>query len=128
MKLYKTRQGNILEEDGKFYLVDRTWDEVINRDGLYNYLGTAVSPGNELPVKQAAAWCQKETLAPIGAQEVWAAGVTYLRSRDARMEESKDTGGADCYQKVYDAERPELFFKSMPHRVAGPGTEVFFRH
>jgi 2-dehydro-3-deoxy-D-arabinonate dehydratase len=127
MKLYKTRQGNILEEDGKFYLVDRTWDEVINRDGLYNYLGTAISPGNELPVEQAAAWCQRESLAPIGSQEVWAAGVTYLRSRDARMEESKDSGGADFYDKVYVAERPELFFKSLPHRVAAYGEPVYIR-
>jgi 2-dehydro-3-deoxy-D-arabinonate dehydratase len=62
-----------------------------------------------------------DLLPPIDTQEVWAAGVTYLKSRDARMEESKDSGGADCYHKVYDAERPELFFKSLPHRVAGPG-------
>ena len=66
-------------------------------------------------------------LAPIGSQELWAAGVTYLKSRDARMEESKDSGGADCYQKVYEAERPELFFKSLPHRVSGHGGKVNIR-
>ena len=65
--------------------------------------------------------------APIGKQEVWAAGVTYLRSRDARMEESKTSGGADFYDKVYAAERPELFFKSMPHRVAAHNGEVYIR-
>jgi 2-dehydro-3-deoxy-D-arabinonate dehydratase len=66
-------------------------------------------------------------LAPIGAQEVWAAGVTYLRSRDARMEESKDSGGDFFYRKVYDADRPELFFKALAHRVVGPGGEVRIR-
>src|SRR5690349_22985120 len=65
-----------------------------------------------------AAWAsgQSATLpakpgAPIGNQEVWAAGVTYLRSRTARMEESKDAGGGTFYDKVYHADRPELFFK-----------------
>ena len=65
--------------------------------------------------------------APIGTQEVWAAGVTYLRSRTARMEESKDAGGGTFYDKVYHADRPELFFKGTPHRVAGPGTPVRIR-
>jgi 2-dehydro-3-deoxy-D-arabinonate dehydratase len=65
--------------------------------------------------------------APIGTQEVWAAGVTYLRSRTARMEESKDSGGGTFYDKVYHAERPELFFKGTPHRVAAPGTPVRIR-
>jgi 2-dehydro-3-deoxy-D-arabinonate dehydratase len=65
--------------------------------------------------------------APIGTQEVWAAGVTYLRSRTARMEESKDAGGGTFYDKVYNAVRPELFFKGTPHRVAAPGTLVRIR-
>ena len=65
--------------------------------------------------------------APIGTQEVWAAGVTYLRSRTARMEESKDAGGGTFYDKVYNAERPELFFKGTPHRVAGSGSAVRIR-
>ena len=65
--------------------------------------------------------------APIGSQEIWAAGVTYLRSRTARMEESKDAGGGTFYDKVYHAERPELFFKGTPHRVAGPGMNVRIR-
>src|SRR3954449_6856631 len=57
-------------------------------------------------------------LAPVGGQEVWAAGVTYQASRVARNEES---GGHDFYDKVYDADRPELFFKCAPGRVRGPG-------
>jgi 2-dehydro-3-deoxy-D-arabinonate dehydratase len=67
--------------------------------------------------------------APIENQEVWAAGVTYLRSRDARMEEASETGGGggSFYDKVYDAERPELFFKATPHRVVGDRGEVRVR-
>jgi 2-dehydro-3-deoxy-D-arabinonate dehydratase len=63
-------------------------------------------------------------LAPIDEQEVWAAGVTYLRSRDARMEESQQK---DVYDQVYEAARPEIFFKATPNRVAAPGTPVAVR-
>jgi 2-dehydro-3-deoxy-D-arabinonate dehydratase len=68
-----------------------------------------------------------EIYAPIDFQEVWAAGVTYFRSREARMEESKDTGGGTHYDRVYNARRPELFFKATPERVVGPGGEVRIR-
>ena len=64
--------------------------------------------------------------APIDQQEVWAAGVTYTRSRTARMEESESA--AACYDKVYSAARPELFFKAMPYRVAGPNQPVRIRN
>jgi 2-dehydro-3-deoxy-D-arabinonate dehydratase len=64
-------------------------------------------------------------LAPIDQQEVWAAGVTYKRSQVARMEESKS--GASHYDKVYSADRPELFFKATPGRVSGPGEPVRVR-
>jgi 2-dehydro-3-deoxy-D-arabinonate dehydratase len=63
-------------------------------------------------------------LAPIDTQEVWACGVTYLRSRDARMEESTEE---DVYERVYRAERPELFFKATASRVTGPGQPVAIR-
>ena len=65
--------------------------------------------------------------APIDRQEVWAAGVTYLRSRTARVSESKAAGGGSFYDRVYDAERPELFFKASAHRVAAHGEEVRIR-
>src|SRR3712207_1110480 len=64
-------------------------------------------------------------LAPIDLQEVWAAGVTYLRSKVARMEESE--GAARFYDMVYDADRPELFFKATPSRVSGPNAAVRIR-
>jgi 2-dehydro-3-deoxy-D-arabinonate dehydratase len=66
-------------------------------------------------------------LAPIENQEVWAAGVTYLRSRDARIDESKDAGGGTFYDRVYDAPRPEIFFKATPSRVVGPSAAVRIR-
>ncbi|HEY3898329.1 MAG TPA: fumarylacetoacetate hydrolase family protein [Chthoniobacter sp.] len=71
--------------------------------------------------------CPADLLAPIGNQEVWAAGVTYLRSRDARIDESKDAGGGTFYDRVYDAPRPEIFFKATPHRVVGTGAKVRIR-
>ncbi|GIW04728.1 MAG: 2-hydroxyhepta-2,4-diene-1,7-dioate isomerase [Thermomicrobiales bacterium] len=63
-------------------------------------------------------------MAPIDRQEVWAAGVTYLRSRDARMEESREK---TVYDRVYEADRPELFLKATPNRVSGPGEPVAIR-
>jgi len=67
-----------------------------------------------------------EFLAPIDQQEVWAAGVTYKRSQVARMEESES--GASHYDKVYSADRPELFLKATPSRVSGPGQPVRVRY
>lgn len=64
-------------------------------------------------------------LAPVDGQDVWAAGVTYKRSQVARMEESES--GADHYDKVYTADRPELFFKSRPERVVAPGDAIRVR-
>src|SRR5205085_5265518 len=69
----------------------------------------------------------RDVLAPIELQEVWAAGVTYYRSRSARMAESQSAGGGDFYDRVYNAARPELFTKSTPHRVVGPGGRVAIR-
>src|SRR5262249_52488841 len=54
-------------------------------------------------------------------------GVTYLRSRTARMEESQSAGGGDFYERVYDAPRPEIFFKATPHRVAAPHAAMHLR-
>lgn len=66
-----------------------------------------------------------ELLAPVDEQEVWAAGVTYLRSKKARMEESEFS--ASAYDRVYEAPRPEIFFKSLPYKVIGPKHPVGIR-
>ena len=75
----------------------------------------------EEPIQLADA----KLLAPLDEHEVWAAGVTYTRSKAARMEESE--AAADCYDRVYVAERPELFLKATPHRVSGPEQPVRIR-
>lgn len=75
--------------------------------------------------REALRLADVQLLAPIDQQEVWAAGVTYYRSRTARMEESQRA--AYFYDLVYDADRPELFFKANPHRVVGPDAAVRIR-
>lgn len=127
MKLYRTRKGNILESKNNFYRIAQSWDELVNQEHLHHYLETQVHQAEMLSSTEADALLNSQLLAPIGSQEVWAAGVTYLRSRDARMEESKDSGGATFYDKVYEAERPELFFKAQAHRVAAQDEEVYIR-
>ncbi|MFF5084844.1 fumarylacetoacetate hydrolase family protein [Actinoplanes sp. NPDC000266] len=72
----------------------------------------------------AGAMPGEEVLAPVDEQEVWAAGVTYKRSRDGRKEES---GHGSLYDDVYDSDRPELFFKSSPWRIVGDGDAVAIR-
>jgi 2-dehydro-3-deoxy-D-arabinonate dehydratase len=124
MKLYRTRQGPVAEDAGKAALLkDEDWDALFNRKDLPAYLARTLKGARPLRFDPARAALQ----APIGAQEVWAAGVTYYRSRDARMEESKAAGGGDFYARVYEADRPEIFFKSTPHRVAGPRQKVRIR-
>ncbi len=98
-----------------------TVDELFRSADPVGLAGDAFGAG--APVVDA----QASMLAPIGAQEVWAAGVTYERSREARVEESSDAGGGSFYDRVYDADRPELFLKATPHRVAGPGGAVRIR-
>ena len=71
------------------------------------------------------ALAEVELLTPVEGQEVWAAGVTYLRSKHARMEESDFS--ANAYDQVYEADRPEIFLKSLPEKVVGPGDAVGIR-
>lgn len=123
MILYRTKKGWVVEQDGRVNPVEGTLDELLARNDLHRYLEGLLRAG----ATETAALRQDELLAPIESQEVWAAGVTYLRSRAARMAESKDAGGGDFYDRVYSAERPELFFKSQPHKVVGPGAAVNLR-
>ena len=128
MKLYKTTKGTLLEHENKFFVVDEEWDILINRDELESYLGSCISGLKSLADTEKDSWLSGgNILTPIGQQEVWAAGVTYLKSRDARMEESQSSGGASLYDKVYDAERPELFFKAIASRVSGHLQQVYIR-
>jgi 2-dehydro-3-deoxy-D-arabinonate dehydratase len=115
VKLYRTAQGCVVEGDGQFYsLGDLSLNTMLAREDLPEHLTGLVAklrPSGELH--------PSHVLAPIEGQEVWAAGVTYFRSRGARMEEARDAGGGDFYDRVYAAERPELFFKSTASRTVG---------
>jgi len=122
MKLYRTRNGTVLESDGRLVALTQSWDELIAGEDPAKTALNALASASPMASLDPAS-----VLAPIGSQEIWAAGVTYLRSRVARMEESKSAGGGDFYDRVYSADRPELFFKSMPQRVIGPGGPVRIR-
>ncbi|OLY94396.1 2-dehydro-3-deoxy-D-arabinonate dehydratase [Cnuella takakiae] len=123
MKLYRTLGGIRVHHEGQSYVVQEdNWDAFINDDNLFDKLQQIIS------TQPAAAGTEVDgVLAPIGSQELWACGVTYLRSKVGRQEESKDAGGGDFYARVYEAERPEVFFKSTPHRVVGPNGKVKIR-
>jgi 2-dehydro-3-deoxy-D-arabinonate dehydratase len=123
MNLYRTSIGPVVGRGDAFYrIADSTWNQLLAREELSHYLAARIDSGQLSAIDQP-----RELLAPIDGQEVWAAGVTYWRSREARMEESKSAGGGDFYDRVYSAPRPELFFKAAGHRVAGHGGAVRIR-
>jgi 2-dehydro-3-deoxy-D-arabinonate dehydratase len=123
MKLYRSRRGFTAEQAGRFYTLNASsWDDLVAREDLRDYLEHQMAEG-----KLADAVAPEDLLPPLGSPEVWAAGVTYYRSRDARREAANTAGGGDFYDRVYQATRPELFFKSAPHRVVGPGAKVAIR-
>jgi 2-dehydro-3-deoxy-D-arabinonate dehydratase len=118
MKIYATESGWCAEvADGRYYALPAAFD----LDRLF----MDPAPGDCLrSALSGAAQIERRAAAPLPlaqSQEIWAAGVTYYRSRTARMEESSVAGGGSFYDLVYEAERPELFFKATPHRVAAPG-------
>lgn len=123
MKLYKTKEGIIIEKENESYLFkEQDWDTFINDDNLFEKMEGLVQM-----LKKSAPVSVSDILAPIQNQELWACGVTYLRSKEGRQEESKAAGGSDFYAKVYDAQRPEVFFKATAHRVVGTGDKVNIR-
>jgi 2-dehydro-3-deoxy-D-arabinonate dehydratase len=125
MRIFKISTGVLIGFKNHFYRLNEDWDAFINDDAVYQ--NALLKINKEKPVSDAGELLENQLLAPIGNQEIWAAGVTYMRSKTARMEESETAGGGDFYDRVYDAERPELFFKSAASRVAGPGKNVRIR-
>lgn len=126
MKVYHTRKGIVIEHEGNYFLsAVADWNACVNRPGLFATLVGELK--NATPDASLKHVVETELLAPIDSQEVWASGVTYMRSREARMEESKDAGGGDFYARVYEADRPELFFKAPAYRVVGSGDKVRIR-
>ena len=124
MKLYKTKTGIVLEKENKFYSIENeNWETLINNDSLPEKLEQIISSAPAIKNELVT-----ELSAPIGSnQELWACGVTYLLSKVGRQEESQASGGADFYAKVYEATRPEVFFKSTPHRIVGHNAKVNIR-
>lgn len=122
MLLYRTASAWWAETQPGFGIslpLDAT-DSLTTREDLLEHLETVTRGGTPEALPQ-------EFLPPLQAQEIWAAGVTYFRSRTARMAEAAGAGGGDFYDRVYSAERPELFFKATPHRVVGPNAPVRIR-
>jgi len=115
MKLYRTESGWMGEEEGKILSFGQFSLDTLLAGGSSGIAG----PTGDKKEKLAG------ILAPIESQEVWAAGVTYLRSKKARMEESDFS--ASAYDKVYEAGRPELFFKATPSRCVGTGGALKLR-
>ncbi len=125
MKLYKTQDGIVIEKEEIFFKVDNVnWDEFVNDDQLFTKLSNLVSSGE---AAKSDSFNESKIAVPVGRQELWACGVTYLRSKIGRQEESKEAGGGDFYAKVYDAERPEVFFKATPNRIVGHNGKVRIR-
>jgi 2-dehydro-3-deoxy-D-arabinonate dehydratase len=124
LRLFSTPAGLVIESKGTYSLAPAalTLDALFTAPDPHALLREALAVA-----KPTSAPAPASLLAPIRSQEVWAAGVTYYRSRTARMAESKDSGGGTFYDKVYEADRPEIFFKATPHRVAAPGTGVRIR-
>ncbi|MGV3663663.1 MAG: fumarylacetoacetate hydrolase family protein [Prosthecobacter sp.] len=123
MLLYRTTNGIYLQNADVWHpLPETNWDTLFDSPNLATFLAQIASttPAVDAPAPETI-------LAPIVSQEVWAAGVTYFRSRTARMEESKDAGGGSFYDRVYSAERPEIFFKATPQRVANPNQPMHLR-
>ena len=124
IRVFATAQGMVLEQAGVFRQLPATagFDELFRADDPAAWLAAraAAAPTISAPAESALR-------APIQSQEVWAAGVTYLRSMTARMEEAREAGGGNFYDRVYNAARPELFFKATPQRVIGPGGKVRIR-
>lgn len=111
--------GDVVRSVAKF-----SFDELFCSENPEAYAREAMAKGDEASASalRAASW-----LPPLGEQEIWAAGVTYFRSRQARMEEAEQSGGDVFYDKVYEAERPELFFKATAQRARGHGALIRVR-
>ena len=127
MLLYKTKTGDvsIIDHEGEYYRIEQPWDELFNDDNLFDTLVKVTQ--TQTADSGLAMIAATSSVAPIENQEIWAAGVTYFKSKTARMEESQDAGGGDFYDRVYDAVRPEIFFKATAARTVGHGQAMHLR-
>ncbi len=120
MILYRLTDGWVVEHEGKVLRVEETLDQLLIQASLHSFLDQRIHNASATVNLD-----HSKLRAPIESQEVWAAGVTYFRSRVARMEESEQA--SSFYDRVYSAERPELFLKCMPWKAVGPNAPVAIR-
>jgi 2-dehydro-3-deoxy-D-arabinonate dehydratase len=126
MKLYKLKRNILIEYDeSKYLLKDEAWDGFINDDELFKKVKHLIDSGSAEESNNQQIPDLLEP--PMQNQEIWASGVTYYNSKLARQEESEKAGGGDFYARVYQAERPELFFKAGRQRTVGSGGTVRIR-
>lgn len=127
MKLFRTRHGvRALTDDTVSYALDVDWNALFTASDPISLIDKALE-GAPRALEPAEIVEPRDLLAPIDRQEIWAAGVTYFRSRSARMAEAETAGGGSFYDRVYRARRPELFYKGGRSRVSGPGEPVRIR-
>lgn len=125
IKVYRCPNSAVIAHGDHVYEHDSlSFDAIFQADDPEAFLQQAIGEARPGAPEATAGdtW-----LPPLESQEVWAAGVTYFRSREARMEESEPAGGDVFYDKVYDAARPELFFKATPSRARGHGARICLR-
>lgn len=125
MKVYNTTSGILIDNGEDHYLISKDWDAFINDDDLLSKIEEHISATS--PIGNGQELIENDLELPVGKQEIWASGVTYYNSKLGREEESKEAGGSDFYARVYDAERPELFFKATRNRTVTSGEEVRIR-
>jgi len=115
MKLYKKKNQVIVHFNQSYYLLNnQNWDLLVNDDNLFSKIENQILSAPTVDKSEI-----KFIDPPIESQELWASGVTYLISKKERENESKKSGGSEFYNKVYNADRPELFFKATKNRISG---------
>ena len=115
MKLYKKKNQVIVHFNQSYYLLNnQNWDLLVNDDNLFSKIKNQILSAPSVDKSEI-----KFIDPPIESQELWASGVTYLISKKERENESKKSGGSEFYNKVYNADRPELFFKATKNRISG---------
>ncbi len=116
MKVFKIKSGVLIEESGAHYLLKGLdWDQFINDDRVLEHSRGKLKEANR--IENPVHYLESELEAPVKSQEIWASGVTYYNSKLGREEESREAGGNNFYARVYEADRPELFFKAMGYRA-----------
>lgn len=123
MKLYKKKNQVIVHFNQSYYLLNnQNWDLLVNDDNLFSKIKNQILSAPSVDKSEI-----KFIDPPIESQELWASGVTYLISKKERENESKKSGGSEFYNKVYNADRPELFFKATKNRISGSDQFVRIR-